>query len=146
VDTERRLPLRLTVFAQGTEQPAVQARFTEITFAPQDEALFTFTPPPGATVKEGGPGHNGTMPGEVHAAAQPRTVGEGWDTVVLATVPEQARSQIGPMLNNIAKPVSGPWGSGRIIGTAVATAIVTDDGRIAVGAVPEQVLTEALAK
>ena len=42
--------------------------------------------------------------------------------------------------------MSGPWGSGRVITTAVATVIVTDDGRIAAGAVPQQVLTEALAR
>ena len=40
----------------------------------------------------------------------------------------------------------GSWGSGRLISTAVASAIVTDDGRVAAGAVPEQVLTEALAR
>jgi hypothetical protein len=146
VDTERRLPLRVTVLAQGTEEPALQAGFTEITFAPQDDALFTFTPPPGATVKEGGPGQNGQVPEQLRGAAEPRTVGEGWDTVLLGTVPEQARSELGPRLNNIATPVSGPWGSGRLISTAVATAIITDDGRVAAGAVPEQVLTEALAR
>ncbi len=146
VDSERRLPLRLTVFAQGTGEPAMQAGFTEITFAPQDDALFGFTPPPGATVKEGGPGHNGDMPGQLRGAEEPTAVGEGWDTVLLSTVPEQSRGEVGPMLNNIATPVSGPWGSGRLISTAVASAIVTDDGRVAAGAVPEQVLTEALAR
>jgi hypothetical protein len=33
-----------------------------------------------------------------------------------------------------------------LITSAVASVIVTDDGRIAAGAVPEQVLTEALAR
>ena len=35
-------------------------------------------------------------------------------------------------------------GSGRLITTAVGSAIITDDGRVAAGAVPEQVLTDAL--
>ena len=51
-----------------------------------------------------------------------------------------------PNLSALGTPVSGPWGSGRLITTAVATAIITDDGRVAAGAVPEQVLTEALAR
>jgi hypothetical protein len=33
-----------------------------------------------------------------------------------------------------------------VITTAVATAIITDDGRVAAGAVPEPVLAEALAR
>ena len=51
-----------------------------------------------------------------------------------------------PDLSTIGSPVSGPWGSGRLVTTAVGSAILTDDGRIAMGAVPEQVLTEALSK
>ena len=41
-------------------------------------------------------------------------------------------------------PVSGSWGSGWSIGTNIGTALITSDGRIAVGLVPQQVLTEAL--
>ena len=44
----------------------------------------------------------------------------------------------------IAKPVSGPFGTGHVITTKVGTALLTDDGRFAAGAVPEQVLIEAL--
>ena len=51
-----------------------------------------------------------------------------------------------PNLDALGTPVSGPWGQGRLITTAVATAIVTSDGRIAAGAVPEQVLSEALGR
>jgi hypothetical protein len=41
-------------------------------------------------------------------------------------------------------PVSGSWGSGWVIGTNIGTALITSDGKIAVGLVPQQVLTEAL--
>ena len=51
-----------------------------------------------------------------------------------------------PDLSAIGTPVSGTWGSGRLITTAVGSAIITDDGRIAAGAVPEQVLTDALSR
>ncbi|MCE3554184.1 outer membrane lipoprotein carrier protein LolA [Pseudonocardia sp. RS11V-5] len=143
VDSEKRIPLRLTVLATGSSDPALEVGFTDVTFGPQDPSLFTFTPPPGTTVKEapqGGPDH-GTNGGK------PTVVGDGWDAVVIAKRPAQEQpSQGAPDLSRLGTPVSGSWGSGRLITTAVASAIVTDDGRVAAGAVPQQVLTEALSK
>lgn len=143
VDAEQRVPLRMTVLATGSSDPALQVGFTELEFGPQDPALFTFTPPPGATVVEPDAGRPEGLPERTGTA--PTVVGDGWDTVVLATVPATGEGE-GMDLRALGTPVSGPWGSGTLIGTAVANAIVTDDGRVAVGAVPEQVLTEALAR
>lgn len=42
-----------------------------------------------------------------------------------------------------ATPVSGPWGSGRLISTKLVTALLTDDGRLLVGAVTPEEITEA---
>ncbi|MFC7640008.1 hypothetical protein ACFQX6_02355 [Streptosporangium lutulentum] len=42
-----------------------------------------------------------------------------------------------------AKPVSGTWGSGRVIQTKLFSALLTDDGRLLVGAVTPEKLTEA---
>lgn len=149
VDAEKRLPLQLSVLATGSPQPALTIGFSDITFGPQDQSLFTFTPPPGTTVKDAparGQGDHGAPAG----AQAPRTVGDGWDRVVIAQRPAAAPNapkQPGqPDLNALGTPVSGPWGQGRLITTAVATAIVTSDGRIAAGAVPEQVLSEALGR
>lgn len=150
VDAETRLPLQLTVLAQGAAEPALQVGFSELIYGPQDPALFTFTPPPGTTVRDAQdrqrPDGQQDRPG-----GERRTVGDGWDTVVVGQAPareggEQQRPEGAPDLSAIGTPVSGPWGSGRVITTAVATVIVTDDGRIAAGAVPQQVLTEALAQ
>jgi outer membrane lipoprotein-sorting protein len=149
VDAEHRVPLRLTVLANGSSDPALQLGFTDLTFGPQDPALFTFTPPPGATVEEAQKPEG--RPDD-HEGATPTVVGDGWDTVVVASrpagegAPEGERPEGAPDLSSLGTPVSGPWGSGRLITTAVASAIVTDDGRIAAGAVPEQVLTEALTR
>lgn len=145
VDAEQRVPLRLTVLANGSTDPVLQVGFTDLAFGPQDPSLFTFTPPPGATVVE--PEHTGppaaARPGGAALAAS-SVVGEGWDTVLLTGLPADAEP---PMeLSALGSPVSGPWGSGTLISTAVATAILTDDGRVAAGAVPEQVLTEALSR
>lgn len=147
VDAEKRMPLQLTVLAAGSTEPALQVGFTELAFGPQDAALFTFTPPPGATVTD--------APARDAQQARPEstTVGDGWDTVRIMrrpadTTPETAApgEPAAPDLSSIGSPVSGAWGSGRLITTAVGSAIITDDGRVAAGAVPEQVLTDALAQ
>jgi outer membrane lipoprotein-sorting protein len=143
VDAEHRMPLRLTVLATGSSDPALQIGFTDIAFGPQDPELFRFTPPPGAKVED-------ARRPEGHGArdAEPTTVGDGWDTVLVAAAPgpDAERPEGLPDLGALGRPIDGPWGSGRLITSAVASVIVTDDGRIAAGAVPEQVLTEALAR
>ncbi len=140
VDAEHRTPLRLSVLATGSAEPALQIGFTDIEFGPQDPELFRFTPPPGAKVEDAKRPEGHGVPD-----AEPATVGDGWDTVLVAAAPgPDAERPEG--LAELGRPVTGPWGSGRLITSAVAGVIVTDDGRIAFGAVPEQVLTEALAR
>ena len=152
VDAEKRMPLRLTVLATGSTAPALQVGFSDLTFGAQDPALFTFTPPPGATVTD--------APARARDTAQPgtKTVGDGWDAVKIMRKPATAPTDTtapattapdapaAPDLSTIGTPVNGAWGSGRLVTTAVGSAIITSDGRVAVGAVPEQVLTEALTK
>ncbi|MCO5591108.1 hypothetical protein L7F22_045085 [Adiantum nelumboides] len=52
VDAEKRVPLQLSVLANGSPEPAFQVGFTDVTFGPQDASLFAFTPPPGSTVQD----------------------------------------------------------------------------------------------
>ena len=161
VDAEKRMPLRLTVLASGSTEPALQVGFSKLEFGPQDAALFTFTPPPGATVTD----EPARDPAAEQARAGGTTVGDGWDTVKImpkpaatapdaaapdtaapnAATPDPARPDA-PDLSAIGTPVTGSWGTGRLITSVVGSAIVTDDGRVAAGAVPEQVLTEALSR
>ncbi len=147
VDAEKRVPLRLTVLANGSSDPALQIGYTDLTFGAQDASLFTFTPPPGTDV-QAPPARDGAAKPEKPQGAAPTVVGDGWDTVVTATMPKSDGTQAKgtPDLTAFGTPVSGPWGSGTLISTAVASAIITDDGRVAAGAVPEQVLTEALTR
>lgn len=150
VDAQTRTPLELTVLGAGTD-PVLRIGFDDVTFGPQDPALFTFTPPPGATVRDGtagtveqpGPGGPGGTPAR---AAAPTVVGEGWDTVVVGRVPQRSGDRQGPDLSALGTPVSGPWGAGREITTNAGSAILTDDGRVAAGAVGPDVLGEALAR
>ncbi|HEY4419446.1 MAG TPA: outer membrane lipoprotein carrier protein LolA [Pseudonocardia sp.] len=147
VDSATRVPLRLTVLANGSSEPALQVGFTDLSFGAQDRSLFTFTPPPGATVKDREPRAEHGKPN----GARPTVVGDGWDSVVVTKAPArksagaEGRGAGAPDLSALGTPVSGPWGSGRLITSTVGGAIITDDGRVAAGAVPEQVLSSALS-
>ncbi|MBC7518386.1 MAG: DUF2092 domain-containing protein [Microbacteriaceae bacterium] len=51
-DSETGLPLSVSVEARGQKDPAFSVAFTTVTIGAPDAALFRFTPPAGATVKE----------------------------------------------------------------------------------------------
>ncbi|MGH3978722.1 MAG: LolA family protein [Pseudonocardiaceae bacterium] len=143
VDSAERLPLRLTVLANGSTDPALQVGFTDLDVGPQDPGLFRFSPPSGVTVERRSP--EGTP--ELRAGPAVSTTGDGWDTVVLGRLPVGS-GETGPlaMARQVGRPVSGPWGSGWVVDTAVGAVLVASDGRVAAGAVPQQVLAEALAQ
>lgn len=148
VDAQRRVPLQLTVLANGSTDPALRVGFTRLEFAGQDPALFTFAPPPGSTVNRLRAPDRAAAPAV--PASLPTVVGAGWDTVVVAPLPTRLDAPEGEpdplaLLRRAGTRVSGPWGSGWLVSTRVFSAILTSDGRIAAGAVPEQVLAEALA-
>ncbi|MFC4853201.1 LolA family protein [Actinophytocola glycyrrhizae] len=157
VDSELRIPLQLEVLANGQADPAVKIGFTEFTSGAQDPELFRFTPPAGATVTEK------DVPTERHgeqvddwlAQADMKTVGRGWDVVATGKVPAEALAAADDMsgrggqdafalLGTFGKQVHGEFGTGYVISTSVGTALITEDGRVAIGAVPEQVVTEAI--
>jgi outer membrane lipoprotein-sorting protein len=162
VDSETRLPLRLQVLANGQSDPALGVEFSELNVGPQDASLFTFTPPQGATVKEhqdADKPETGKGIGDVLTNLKPQAVGDGWDTALVVKLPGDLSSVLGQagggrgkdmdmaaLLKQFGKQVSGPFGTGYVFSTKVATALVTTDGRVAVGAVPEQVLVEALGQ
>jgi outer membrane lipoprotein-sorting protein len=163
VDSETRLPLQLEVLTNGSADPALKFGFSEVTFAAQPASEFQFTPPKGAKVTEEQPKLDDATKAQIgseldKAQQDVKVVGDGWDTVLTGKIPADALSGKQPaagarnkafdpktLLSRIGKPASGAWGSGYVISVKVGTAVITDDGRFAAGAVPEQVLFEALA-
>ena len=162
IDEETRVPLRFDVFANGRSEPVLSLGFVEFEVGAQDAGLFEFTPPEGAEVETTEAGDVARAAGEHADAAgagqRMTTVGDGWDTVVVGEIPADAPSE-GPaaaqgqdlggqdldgLLNQIGAPVSGEFGSGTHVQIAVGGVIITEDGRIAAGAVPQQVLVDAL--
>jgi outer membrane lipoprotein-sorting protein len=157
VDAELKMPLRLAVLTNGTADPAGQIGFSEINVGPQDAKLFEFTPPANAKVttpeaKEA-EGREKLPEAGLGAALQgkdPQIFGSGWDTVVGARIPADAMTQVPAeaqgLVDRFTKKVSGSWGSGNLFTTKVATFLITDDGRVVAGAVPEQVLFDTIGQ
>ncbi|PRY46759.1 LolA family protein [Umezawaea tangerina] len=173
VDSELRIPLRVAVLTNGTDEAAVQVGFSEITVGAQDAGLFRFTPSASAKVEEKKaeePSEQDKAEAEkVFGQVAPQVVGDGWDSVIVAKLPadqltglqapadEPGRSdrprrggadQTDPqaLLKQLGKQVSGSWGNGTLISSKIGNVLLADDGRIALGAVPEQVLTEAIGQ
>jgi hypothetical protein len=98
---------------------------------------------------------------ETGAPGDSALIGRGWDTVLVRRVrpsstlltsanrpvvaTDPARRGDVDLLQRISSPISGPWGKGRLVSTPIGNAVITTDGRMATGAVPAQVLTEALS-
>ncbi|MBB3050669.1 outer membrane lipoprotein-sorting protein [Prauserella isguenensis] len=151
VDAEERLPLRLSVLTHGTTEPAFEMGFSEIEFGPQPDRLFEFSPPEGTKVTEPEGDRPGGPRGDAEGTPELEVTGDGWDTVVIGRVPQELRDRaesdgvdVNGMLERFGKPVQGEFGSGHVIETRIGTALITDDGRLAAGAVPQQVLQQAL--
>jgi outer membrane lipoprotein-sorting protein len=158
VDGDTHLPLRVEIFAGTTKVFGVG--FTKIDFAQPDTKYFDFTPPAGAEVTEVKPEanpskkHSTTKPTDTN---EPTVVGKGWTTVVIHKVPPATASgsptsppgsgadQVEQILRQLPQ-VSGDWGSGRLLAGTAFSAVLTDDGRLAVGSVTPEVLYAALKK
>ncbi|MBL0886445.1 LolA family protein [Myceligenerans indicum] len=156
IDDETRVPLRVEVYVGGSTEPVLSLGFVRFEVGAQDADLFDFTPPAGTDVETTTAGArsagDGTAPDAEDLRQRTTTVGDGWDTVVIGQAPADGASE-GPagdgqdaraFLEQIGRPVSGEFGSGTFVQVAVGGAVITDDGRIAAGAVPQQVLVDAL--
>jgi outer membrane lipoprotein-sorting protein len=165
IDAEEHIPLRVDVYAKGANDPAVRVAFQQISFAVPDAEQFTFNPPPGTKVENSTPEKvekdHADKAGKAPAArapgarapksgseAQPTVVGEGWTSVLVAKMPKaegQENAQIEGVLGSLPQ-VSGAWGSGRLLSGSLFSALLTDDGRVLVGAVAPEKLYEVAGR
>ncbi|MEH1012943.1 hypothetical protein V6U90_07495 [Micromonospora sp. CPCC 206060] len=165
IDATEHIPLRFEVFATGADRAAFEVAFTQVDFRRPDAAQFKFNPPPGVKIVEGSA--KGDAPERKPGTApdgmdRTKTVGTGWTTVVVAEAgplgeadkaagnkadgdkaagDKAAAEQIAGLLNGLTK-VSGDWGSGRLLTSRLFSVLLTDDGRVLVGAVTPERLYE----
>lgn len=167
IDAERHVPLEVDVVSKTTGATAFSVGYTSVDFATPDPSVFAFTPPAGAKVT-GMPvvGSRGTM-SEAYSSelevthdgprgSKPVTTGTGWDRVVVASLPKTSPNaasnaegvdpgQWQQALESVPRS-SGAWGAGRVFSGTLFSVVVTDDGRLAAGAVPADRLYAALAR
>ncbi len=174
MDAETNVPLRVRVYSTAIADPAFEVGFSSVDYSTPDASLFEFTPPPGATVTEHAAADMDAVKGSGGAGAdlpdggEPTVVGEGWSMVVIADLPVDSLADLaedgmrassdGPGYRSGGDPAatalaliealpaeSGAWGTGRVLRGTLFSVILTDDGRVAVGAVSPEVLGAALA-
>ena len=163
IDGQNAVPLRLQVFARGAGSPAFQVGYTYIRFVAPSPGDVSFTPPPGAKLTKVNPaGRDRAAPGSGNADVS--AFGSGWLTVLdlpSAGLTAPAASGSGrasagdsagdsgavlAALLSSATPVSGAWGSGRLLQTSLVSVLITDSGRMFVGAVQPSVLYAAASQ
>ncbi|KKD05189.1 LolA family protein [Streptomyces sp. WM6386] len=162
VDAKTGLPLKFTLTPASGGAAVVDAGFTQISYAKPAASTFDFTPPKGAKVTEedaaGAPerhsGHSGGFSGdEGFAPGGPDgldVIGEGWTSIATFDTGGQgipsgseAGGAFGGFLDSLGDKASGKFGEGTVFKTRLINALITDDGKVYVGAVTKDALVKA---
>ncbi|WP_274561345.1 LolA family protein [Streptomyces spiramyceticus] len=173
VDAENGVPLKFTLSPSSGGKAAIDAGFTKVDFAKPSADTFDFSPPKGAKVTEEGEvkapekgekgleglegleGFEGFKGGEedLNSFEGLNIIGEGWTTVAEISspggsdakapksgdVPPEAQQ----FMDALGDKVSGKFGSGTVFSTRLVNALMTDDGKMYVGAVTKDALVQA---
>ncbi|MFB6825710.1 outer membrane lipoprotein carrier protein LolA [Streptomyces virginiae] len=171
VDAKNGVPLRVQLLSAQGGKPIVDAGFTKVDFAKPAADTFAFTAPKGAKVTEGVdeagkggadehwkalesfPGLGG-LTGGAGEKGDVKVLGEGWSTVARIdsgvdrslkdlendkNTPKEAKQ----FLDSLGDKVTGKFGEGRVLSTRLVNALITDDGKVYVGAVTKDALVKA---
>ncbi|MGW2519486.1 LolA family protein [Streptomyces sp. NPDC001617] len=172
VDSKTGLPLKFTLTPASGGAAVIDVGFTQISFAEPAASTFDFKAPKGAKVTEDSPsahkdgridgglkgdGKSGTTgksgkSGENHAKSPDglNVLGKGWDSIATFDtggkgVPSgsEAGGNFGGFLDSLGDKVTGKFGSGTIFKTRLINALITDNGKVYVGAVTKDALVKA---
>jgi len=170
IDGTEHVPLRVQVFAKSVADPVFEVAFNAVDFSRPDAAQFAFKPPPGTTVTESkvpparppGVDSKTNTVAPQPSSAMPKVVGTGWTSVLVFKIPAQgvnasggtgsttgttADKSIAQLMKfvDLLPKKSGSWGSGHLMAGTAFSALLTDDGRLVIGAVTPEGLYAALA-
>ncbi|MFI7354477.1 outer membrane lipoprotein carrier protein LolA [Streptomyces avidinii] len=173
VDAKNGVPLRVQVLSAQGGKPIVDAGFTKVDFAKPAADTFAFTAPKGAKVTEGvdgaGKGKDGAdehwkalesfpglgdLAGGAGGKGDVKVLGEGWSTIARIDSGAQrslkdlendknAPKEAKQFLDSLGDKVNGKFGEGRVLSTRLVNALITDDGKVYVGAVTKDALVQA---
>ncbi|MFI6852333.1 outer membrane lipoprotein carrier protein LolA [Streptomyces sp. NPDC050416] len=173
VDAKTGMPLKFTLTPASGGAAVVDAGFTQVSFAKPAASAFDFTPPKGAKVteekdaaKDFGKGSDkhfgkgfdkggarehapkaGEGPGKGHDGM--KTIGEGWSSIATFDTGGEgmpsgkAGGEFGGFIDSLGDKVTGKFGSGTVFSTRLINALITDDGKVYVGAVTKDALVKA---
>jgi outer membrane lipoprotein-sorting protein len=164
IDGKTHVPTRVQVFARNADKPSFEVAFTSFDPSTPSASVFSFNPPPGTKVTEEsgsageGAGSAPKAPNDGHlsspAGHETKVVGTGWTSVLVTKAPAGGGSDstgsastgsLSRVLQALPR-VSGAWGSGHLLQGTLFSALLTDDGRLAVGAVSPEALYAALGR
>ncbi|MEU6349883.1 sigma-E factor regulatory protein RseB domain-containing protein [Streptomyces sp. NPDC047072] len=170
VDAKTGLPLKFTLTPASGGAAVVDAGFTQVTFAKPAASTFDFTPPKGAKVTEEDapkasehsdsdgkdlPKDLPKLPGGASGEAEDfkglDVIGDGWDSIAtfdtggqgIPSGSEAGGGDFGGFLDSLGDKVSGKFGEGTVFKTRLINALITDDGKVYVGAVTKDALVKA---
>ncbi|MEV5847867.1 DUF2092 domain-containing protein [Streptomyces sp. NPDC051985] len=169
VDAKTGTPLKFTLTPSSGGAAVVDAGYTQVSFAKPAASTFDFTPPKGAKVTEGDEtGKGGKADGwdqggkaseaPDHGSAKDLekegfdVLGKGWNSIAvldtgskggLPTGSASGGGDLSGFLGSLGDPVSGKFGKGTVFSTRLINALITDDGKVYVGAVDKAALVKA---
>ncbi|MFI5687751.1 outer membrane lipoprotein carrier protein LolA [Streptomyces sp. NPDC051636] len=159
VDAKTGLPLKFTLTPASGGAAVVDAGFTQVSFAKPAASTFDFSPPRGAKVTEEDD-HAAKAPGKSSPKSEEDfakslqgfdVLGKGWNSVAVlhsgaeAGLPSAAAGggDLGGFLGSLGDHVTGKFGKGMVFSTRLVNALITDDGKVYVGAVDKNALVKA---
>ncbi|MFD3530140.1 outer membrane lipoprotein carrier protein LolA [Streptomyces sp. NPDC058664] len=164
VDAANGTPLKFTLASVEGGKPVVDAGFTKVDFARPAASEFAFETPAGAKVTEGAAkdaAGGEKLPEEFEKGLGDlekgfgdfgdglNVIGEGWTTIAKldtgapAPKTDEAPKEIQGLLGSFGDEVTGKFGSGTVFKTKLVNALLTDDGKVYVGAVTKDALVDA---
>ncbi|MCI3225243.1 DUF2092 domain-containing protein [Streptomyces sp. NP-1717] len=158
VDAGTGTPLKFTLLPSSGGKAAIDVGFTKVDFSKPAASTFDFTPPKGAKVTEADES-KATGKDEAHKVpkgagelgTEPNVIGEGWTSVVrldtggkspAGAVSGDMPAQAQQFMDALGDKVEGKFGSGTVFKTRLVNALMTDDGKVYVGAVTKDALVK----
>ncbi|MGW3320001.1 LolA family protein [Streptomyces fungicidicus] len=162
VDHRTGMPLKFTLTPASGGSAVVDVGFTKVSFDKPDASTFAFTPPKGAKVTE----DDGRAEGREHSGKPEKApkseedlakgldglkmLGEGWNSIATFDTGGQgglptgeAGGDLGGFFDSLGDRVKGDFGTGTVFSTRLVNALITEDGKVYVGAVTKDALVKA---
>ncbi|MFI6467615.1 outer membrane lipoprotein carrier protein LolA [Streptomyces sp. NPDC050538] len=167
VDAKTGLPLKFTLTPASGGAAVVDVGFTQLSLGKPAASTFDFKTPKGAKVttedsaSKATPDHSAPFgkdgkankddKGLAKGADEPTVIGKGWNSIAVfetggqgvPTGSSAGGGDLGGFLNSLGDQVKGDFGKGTVFSTRLVNALITDDGKVYVGAVTKSALVKA---